>query len=144
MISCIYLTNQGDYQLRIDMVNKDGAPYYAKFDLFRINDESDNYKLSGLGNYSGTADTDGGAPGGYALSAHLNSAFTTFDRDNDIYGSTNCAVSRHGAWWYESCAYSNLNGDYMAADDAQSSIQWLDLPGGRYNIKYTEMKIRPI
>ncbi|PIK33303.1 fibrinogen-like protein A, partial [Apostichopus japonicus] len=34
-----YLTNQGDYQLRIDMVNRDGAPYYAKFDLFRINDE---------------------------------------------------------------------------------------------------------
>ncbi|PIK37289.1 hypothetical protein BSL78_25889, partial [Apostichopus japonicus] len=50
-----YLTNQGDYQLRIDMVIRDGAPYYAKFDLFRINDESDNYKLSGLGTYSGTA-----------------------------------------------------------------------------------------
>ncbi|PIK41673.1 hypothetical protein BSL78_21478 [Apostichopus japonicus] len=49
------LTNQGDYQLRIDMVNKDGAPYYAKFDFFRINDESDNYRLSGLGTYSGTA-----------------------------------------------------------------------------------------
>ncbi|PIK48186.1 hypothetical protein BSL78_14929 [Apostichopus japonicus] len=49
------LTIQGDYQLRIDMVNKDGALYYAKFDLFRINDESDNYKLSKLGNYSGNA-----------------------------------------------------------------------------------------
>ncbi|XP_071830429.1 fibrinogen-like protein A [Apostichopus japonicus] len=139
------LTNQGDYQLRIDMVNKHGAPYYAKFDFFRINDESDNYTLSGLGNYSGTADTDGGAPGGYALSTHRNSAFSTFDRDNDkAVGSTNCAISRHGAWWYKNCAESNLNGDYMAADDALSSIQWYFLPGGHYNIKYTEMKIRPV
>ncbi|XP_071837595.1 uncharacterized protein [Apostichopus japonicus] len=139
-----YLTNQGDYQLRIDMVNKDGAPYYAKFDLFRINDESDNYRLSGLGTYSGTADKDGVLPGGLALSAHLNSAFSTFDRDNDITGSYNCAVIYHGAWWYKDCAASNLNGDYMAADDNQSSINWFDLPGGQYNIKYTEMKIRPI
>ncbi|XP_071837493.1 fibrinogen-like protein A isoform X1 [Apostichopus japonicus] len=138
-----YLTNQGKYQLRIDMVNKDRAPYYAKFDSFQINDESDNYKLSKLGNYSGNADTDGGHPGGYALSSHLNSAFSTFDRDNDIADSTNCAVTNHGAWWYKNCATSNLNGNYMATDD-ESSIKWHDLPGGQYNIKYTEMKIRPV
>ncbi|PIK48944.1 Tenascin-R [Apostichopus japonicus] len=82
-------------------------------------------------------------PWWYALSFYLNSAFSTFDRDNDIDGSTNCAAYQHGAWWYKSCANSNLNGDYMAADDAQSSIYWYNLPGGRYNIKYTEMKIRP-
>ncbi|XP_071853771.1 fibrinogen-like protein A isoform X1 [Apostichopus japonicus] len=134
------LTNQGDYQLRIDMVNKDGAPYYAKFDLFRINDESDNYTLSGLGTFNGTAD----ASDGIALSYHLNSAFSTFDRDNDDTGRTNCAVERHGAWWYKSCANSNLNGDYMTADGDRSSIQWYDLPGSQFNIKYTEMKIRPV
>ncbi|XP_071830434.1 fibrinogen-like protein A isoform X2 [Apostichopus japonicus] len=138
------LTNQGDYQLRIDLVNKDGAPYYAKFDLFRINDESDNYTLSGLEAYSGTADIQGGDPGGHALSSHLNSAFSTFDRDNDKSNSVHCAVRRHGAWWYKSCAASNLNGDYMAADDDASSIHWQELPGGEYNIKYTEMKIRPV
>ncbi|PIK33933.1 tenascin [Apostichopus japonicus] len=126
------------------MVNKDGAPYYAQFDSFRINDESYNYILSGLGNYSGTADTDGGAHGGYVLSSHRNSAFSTFDRDNDKAGGTSCAAICHGAWWYKKCALSNLNGDYMAANDAQSSIYWYDLPGGQYNIKYTEMKIRPV
>ncbi|XP_071837498.1 fibrinogen-like protein A [Apostichopus japonicus] len=138
------LTNQGDYQLRIDMVNKHGAAYYAKFDLFRINDESDNYKLSKLGTFSGTADIDRGAPGGHALSSHLNSSFSTFDRDNDIAADSNCADSNHGAWWYKSCANSNLNGNYTAADNDTSSIYWLDLPGGLYNIKYTEMKIRPV
>ncbi|PIK42966.1 hypothetical protein BSL78_20176, partial [Apostichopus japonicus] len=140
-----YLTNRGKYQLRIDMVNKDGAPYYAKFDSFQINDESDNYKLSKLGNYSGNADKEGGSSGGYALSSHRKDAFSTVDRDNDIADSTNCAVTNHGAWWYKSCATSNLNGNYMAAnDDGESSIKWHDLPGGQYNIKYTEMKIRPV
>ncbi|XP_071840829.1 fibrinogen-like protein A isoform X1 [Apostichopus japonicus] len=139
-----YLTNQGNYQLRIDMVNKDGAPYYAKYGLFRINDESKKYKLSELGNYSGTADIEGGDSGGHALSNHRNCSFSTFNKDNDESGSTHCAVERHGAWWYKSCATSNLNGDYMAADDNESSIHWYDLPGGLYNIKYTEMKIRPV
>ncbi|PIK58777.1 putative ficolin-1-like, partial [Apostichopus japonicus] len=137
------LTNQGNYQLWIDMVNRDGAPYYAKFDLFRINDESDNYTLSGLGAFSGTADTDGGHPGGYALSAHLNSAFSTFDRDNDIADSTNCAVTNHGAWWYKSCAVLTSMVLY-GSRYALSSIYWSSLPGGGYYIKYTEMKIRPV
>ncbi|PIK38232.1 Angiopoietin-4, partial [Apostichopus japonicus] len=50
-----YLTNQKRYEIRIDLVNRYGAPYYAKFDFFRTNDESDNYRLSGVGTYSGTA-----------------------------------------------------------------------------------------
>lgn len=50
-----YLTKQKTYEIRIDLVNRYGAPYYAKFDLFRINDESDNYRLSDVGSYSGTA-----------------------------------------------------------------------------------------
>lgn len=50
-----YLTKQNRYEIRIDVVNRDGAPYYAKFDNFRTNDETDNYRLSQLGTYSGTA-----------------------------------------------------------------------------------------
>ena len=50
-----YFTSQSRYELRVDLVNRDGAPYYAKFDNFRINDESDNYRLVELGTYSGDA-----------------------------------------------------------------------------------------
>ncbi|PIK49847.1 putative fibrinogen-like protein 1-like [Apostichopus japonicus] len=49
-----YLTNQSEYQLRIDLVDSEGAPYYGEYDLFRINDENDNYRLSGLGKFTGT------------------------------------------------------------------------------------------
>ncbi|PIK38026.1 fibrinogen-like protein A [Apostichopus japonicus] len=46
-----YLTNQGNYELRIDMNNVNGKPYYAKYNLFRISDESSNYRLTDLGDY---------------------------------------------------------------------------------------------
>ncbi|PIK44917.1 putative ficolin-2 [Apostichopus japonicus] len=105
------LTNQKRYEIRIDLVNRDGSPYYAKFDNFRINDESDKYRLSQLGTYSGTADSRSN-PDGYGLRVYLNQQFTTKDSDNDVY-SSNCAVYYHGAWWYKSCSYS-LNGNYHA------------------------------
>ena len=50
-----HLTNQKRYTLRIDLVNRDGAPYYAKFDHFRISNENDKYRLTHLGRYTGTA-----------------------------------------------------------------------------------------
>ncbi|PIK41049.1 tenascin, partial [Apostichopus japonicus] len=143
-----HLTNQGNYEIRIDMVNKNGEPYYAKYDLFRVNDESDNYKLSELGAYNGTADnnTKSGLQG---LEFHRNQAFSTYDRDHDN-NNGNCAETYHGAWWYKSCHRSNLNGDYHAVEDTSNpnrqgvSISWKFLPGNSYNIKYTEMKIRPV
>ncbi|PIK39936.1 putative ficolin-2-like [Apostichopus japonicus] len=36
-------TNQRRYQLRVDLVNSNGVPYFAKYDFFRINDENDKY-----------------------------------------------------------------------------------------------------
>ncbi|XP_071837510.1 ryncolin-1-like isoform X2 [Apostichopus japonicus] len=144
-----HLTNQGDYEIRIDMVNKNGEPYYAKYDLFRVNDESDNYRLSELGAYTGTADNNTKLDL-QGLEYHRNQAFSTNDRDHDKFKYMNCAKKYQGAWWYKNCHYSNLNGDYHAADDNPKqdkrgvSISWKFLPGNYYNIKYTEMKIRPV
>ncbi|XP_071837503.1 fibrinogen-like protein A isoform X2 [Apostichopus japonicus] len=144
-----HLTNQGDYEIRIDMVNKYGNPYYAKYDLFRVNDESDNYRLSGLGAYTGTADTDHRLDEA-GLEYHRHRAFSTYDRDNDNNNAGNCAVTYQGAWWYGHCHRSNLNGNYTAVDNNPDhgkrgvSISWRYLPGNYHHIKYTEMKIRPV
>jgi hypothetical protein len=39
--------------------------------------------------------------------------FTTYDRDLDLDSDFNCAVKKHGAWWYNACSYVNLNGLYV-------------------------------
>ncbi|XP_071837573.1 ryncolin-2-like isoform X3 [Apostichopus japonicus] len=84
------------------------------------------------------------------LEYHRNQAFSTYDRDNDIYKGGNCAVMYHGAWWYNNCHRSNLNGDYHTVEDNPNqgyrgvSISWRFPTGWYFNIKYTEMKIRPV
>ena len=51
------ITNQKDYMLRIDLNNQNGAPYFAKYDLFRISDEKTKYRLVGLGVYDSASTT---------------------------------------------------------------------------------------
>ena len=69
--------------------------------------------------------------------------FTTKDQDNDHDYSDNCAVNKHGAWWYSWCSYSNLNGIYHQEQyKGLDSIHW---DSWKYNpLKRAEMKIRPV
>ncbi|XP_071835695.1 ficolin-1-A-like [Apostichopus japonicus] len=128
-----HLTNQGNYQLRVDFVSRDGDPFYAKFDRFRINNESDNYRLSRIGEYSGNA---GGAGG---LINRLNYSFSTSDKNNG-----GCSDDYHCGWWFRDCNLRSLNGDFHAALNVRLGISWYTPSGCYDNIKYTEMKIRPV
>lgn len=76
---------------------------------------------------------------GYAMRRHLGIGFSTLDRDNDNKASGHCARdTNEGGWWYDACASSNLNGPYI------TKMSWKNLRGGNGNIKFTEMKVRPI
>ncbi|KXJ12085.1 Ryncolin-2 [Exaiptasia diaphana] len=90
--------------LRVEVEDWDGTRKYAKYGSFSVGDESDKYRLR-VGSYSGTA--------GDSLAYHNNMAFSTKDRDNDKRSGVNCATSWTGAWWYNDCHYSNLNGKYL-------------------------------
>ncbi|XP_019617417.1 PREDICTED: ficolin-1-like [Branchiostoma belcheri] len=96
------LAVQKVYRLRVDLEDVEGNTAYAAYDTFAISPESQNYKLH-IGTYSGTA--------GDSFTPHDGKPFSTKDRDNDDSPSS-CAQLHKGAWWYQSCHYSNLNGLY--------------------------------
>ena len=68
-----------------------------------IDGENDNYRFH-VSSYSGMV--------GDSLSYHNGMQFSTKDTDNDK-NSENCAASYHGAWCYNSCHASSLNGEYL-------------------------------
>jgi hypothetical protein len=127
------LTSAQQYKLRVDLGDWDGNYKYAEYSLFKVSDSSDKYRLT-LGTYSGDA--------GDSLDTHRGRQFSTYDRDNDG-SSGNCAVQWSGAWWYNNCHDSNLNGQYNSASNGKGVVwyHWLGYP---YSLRFSEMKIRPV
>jgi hypothetical protein len=82
---------------------------------------------------------------GDSLSWHRGMAFSTKDRDNDKWGK-NCAAVNKGAWWYNACHHSNLNGLYHHGKHKSTAdgVNWKTWKGYYYSAKRAEMKIRPV
>ena len=83
---------------------------------------------------------------GDSLALHRDQPFSTQDQDNDNH-DLNCAIGHHGAWWYNSCHYSNLNGNYRPTKPVRHAdgVMWYHWNHcTRYSLKRTEMKIRPV
>ena len=77
------------------------------------------------------------------MSGHVGMKFSTKDQDNDLYPK-NCARLHEGAWWYNKCAFSNLNGRYSRGGNSSSDgMVWVTWKGCDYSLKLTDMKIKP-
>ena len=48
-----------------------------------------------------------------------------------------------GAWWYNSCHYSNLNGLYLHGEVNGQGMSWYHWKNNYYSVKRSDMKIRP-
>ena len=124
------LTNQGQWEMRIDFTLTDGTKSYISYSLFKIRPASSNYQLS-ISGYKGNASSDP------FTSQPLNGMpFTTKDRDNDNW-SKNCAVDIAGGWWYNACSHTRINQQYKSNHGILLSGSWKAL-------SFTEMKIRPL
>ena len=126
------LTASRAISLRVQLEDWTGVRVYAKYGSFNIGDEQAKYRLQ-VSSYSGTAAD--------SLAYHSNMAFSTNDRDHDRYRSGNCAVDLTGAWWYDNCHSSNLNGKY-GNDQRYKGLHWYSFRRG-ISLKFTEMKLRP-
>lgn len=80
---------------------------------------------------------------GDSLALHRGQGFTTKDRDNDKRSSKNCALQYKGAWWYNNCHSSNLNGLYLNGKATTQGMTWYHWKKAYYSVKKSEMKIRP-
>jgi len=76
---------------------------------------------------------------------HNGYKFSTIDNDNDVR-SDHCAITFHGAWWYNKCHKSNLNGKYLNGTHSSfaDGVNWESWKGFYYSLKTTEMKFREI
>ena len=79
---------------------------------------------------------------GDSLGYHRGISFSTKDRDNDK-NSGNYALNYKGAWWYNRCLYSNLNGLYLNGEVDPKGVTWYYWKNSQYSFKKSEMRIRP-
>ena len=130
-------------QLRVDLADFEGRQKYAYYKYFSVGDSSTNYKLRVGGYVSGS--TAGDSLKSTSRYNHHGMQFSTKDRDNDRHTS-NCAVRYQGAWWYNSCQSSNLNGKYLRGADNCQGIIWyrFNTAIACYSYKWSEMKLRLI
>ena len=130
------LTARDEVELRIDMVKSDGGSLTWTYQTFTVAGGGDKYRLT-IGGGEGV--------GRDAMAIQNGMQFTTYDQDNDRYG-TNCAYRNQAGWWYNSCYLANLNGphdtpSWAGVSQEYAKITWND--GSAYQqLSSVEMKIR--
>ena len=122
------LTAREEVELRINMKTTGGVSINWTYQEFRVDGPEDNYRLH-IGQGEGTTGTSDG------MESHNNYPFSTYDRDNDSYG-TNCADFYKAGWWYRSSCFITL----LNAPHGSSSFRW---HSSSTTLSDVEMKVRP-
>ena len=129
------LTNQGQWELRIDYTLTNGTKGYLSYSNFRVGPATEQYPLAISGYEGPTTDPI------FQQNSLNGMKFTTKDRDNDVWPEGNCAVMvlgirSGGGWWYKSCTNSFPNNQYTSPYILYLNFKWL-------SIHFLEIKIRP-
>ena len=133
------LTQEGSNTLRVDLGDFENNTRYAQYTTFSVGNSTTEYTLT-VGGYSGTAG-DGMMDDQFIDYNHNGRKFSTRDNDNDG-ASDSCSVYYHGAWWFNNCFRSHLNGIYRNNTVSPwQGIIWNDWRGN-YSLRFTEMKTR--
>ncbi|XP_052763100.1 angiopoietin-1-like [Mya arenaria] len=94
------IADNGNTTIRMEISAADGSSAYEEWPEFRLGDAS-TYTLHVGGRGIGTA-------------ADTRRRFDGFNNGSDFTAKGSfCGDSLHGGWWYNSCTYINLNGEYV-------------------------------
>nr|XP_019927003.2 angiopoietin-related protein 7 [Crassostrea gigas] len=127
----IHNLTQANNSLYISITLTNGTTLYELYELFRISNEQDNYRLSIGGTASGTL---GNRMTPNSATDNLNGReFSTSE------GSNSCAQNHKGGWWYNGCYDAYLNGLFGSSDWVQP---WYPLLTTGKSIQKTAMMIR--
>lgn len=137
-------TNMRQYQLRIELMDFEGNCKYAAYKQFYVDDEAQGYRLhvTGYVGNAGDALTKKNIRDNFTADGMM---FSTKDRDNDMAKDVNCAqLWKSGGWWYNRCAWANLNGpSWIQADGTGIGINWHTWRN-KEHLKSAIMMIKPI
>ena len=128
------LTNQGQWQLRIDLTFTNGTKSYLSYSKFSVGPANSQYQLRISGFTGITTDP---FDSGHSLDGMK---FTTKDRDNDKDENKNCAKDRDGGnaggWWHNACTYIHANRQYKHQYTIYLNGKW-------HLLIFMEIKIKP-
>ncbi|KVP96665.1 hypothetical protein WJ97_12340 [Burkholderia ubonensis] len=136
------MTATGSHSMRIDMMRTNGQTAYAQYTAFKISPASDKYRLAVALTFVGGTAGDSLTNGTSQL--HNGMPFSTKDVDNDNVATASCAQVYKGAWWYNACHASNLNGAYLYGPHTSyaDGVEWYTWTGHYESLAHTEMKVR--
>ena len=110
-----------------------GEKKYSVHDKFRVDNETNNYKLHVSG-YSGNTDRINWA-------FHSGMQFSTRDRDNDGSYGESCSQRHKGGHWYNYCDMVHPTGLYKNTNSRDS----MNLAYGGYkSVKDMTLKIKSV
>ncbi|XP_062567908.1 fibroleukin-like [Saccostrea cucullata] len=127
------LTKGNDSSLYVSITLVNGTTLYEVYERFSISNETEKYQLALSGIPTGTLGDkmqEWGAGGNF---------FSTWDRDHDRMGTSNCAGSYGGGWWFSACYYAFLNGQWASTDWFQP---WFRIVHKGSDIMATKMMIK--
>ena len=134
------LTTAQQMSLQIDVVPCNIPAVSIPYQQIQVGDAASEYLLNI------TSDTPGDDTLYNSMNYHSGSKFSTYDNDNDVDSSRNCAEHFRAGWWFYSCHQLHLNGVYGGASGISDyNMRMTFLSDNRYEpIRTVTMKIRAI
>ncbi|XP_063915103.1 ficolin-1-like [Zophobas morio] len=125
-------------ELLVELTDFNNKTVNAHYHTFRVGNEDESYILKLLDGFTGDAKD--------SLFYQKGMKFSTRDKDNDNYSGA-CATEYTGAWWYNSCLWSNLNGQYLRGqvkpEFNHKGMIWSTFHGSNYSLRKARMMVRP-